>query len=98
MVQVLVEGHDGMTAPSEQTNLSRHDVICIAIVDLLLKPSGIHRLVKWCLEGRDIWRVESTSWRSVGKAECGECELGHRVLPLSCLGTWGTWVHGIHGQ
>lgn len=34
----------------------------------------------------------------MGKAECGECELGHRVLPLSCLGTWGTWVHGYTGN
>lgn len=34
----------------------------------------------------------------MGKAECGECELGHRLLPLSCLGTWGTWVHGHTGN
>lgn len=46
MVQALVEGHDGKTAPTEQMNASRHDVMCIPIVDLLLKPSGIHRLVK----------------------------------------------------
>lgn len=48
MAQLLGEGHDGWPAPSEQKNLSRHDVMCIPIVDLLLKPSGIHRFVKWC--------------------------------------------------
>lgn len=46
LAQVLVEAHDGKPAPVEQMDVFRHDVIYNAILELLLKPSGIHRLVE----------------------------------------------------
>jgi hypothetical protein len=79
-------------------------MICslIIILEPLLKPSGTHRIVEQWTKG-DRWRGEVMSWRSVGKAECGEVsELNARHTRLGaaakvCLLRLLASVHGCQG-